>query len=788
MPWSKRIFYIILAILVMFSIFNISHITGLLFNKASAKSNSSSIHNDNIKTLAYDDEFAVLSCDNNSTYITFIDKSGNEKSNPRIGSGHYIACDSLNENLFIVFNQDNKFKVLNYNLSFKYIDSSKAAEGNISCGEHFAFAKDKIFYVDNNKPSTLMLRSWANFESFDEINFNKNILLITCNPSKSRLYIKTVNEFKFLDISNGMLSDAGNIDANSFTFIDDNNIIADDGYIYTQNQDNTFYKNYFKGVTVNENISCPFNDGIITNMSDNLLYLLDKEDGTALKEFKTDNKILSICPCEPYVLILSQSPSNNIQYEVIKDFDPLQKRKYTSTTIYPTQDTINNLYKDLKPKNSSIDLIYNYKPDLSAYFSAGSITDSVLEDAINTVNFYRRSLLLSDLEIDKELCDDLQYTAALALYANDYSNPAKPQNMDDDFFNKAKENLALSIIDKSTAVSPTMLSNSINNMFNSNYSLRNLILSDSTTSIGFALVYDDSGNTAIAISSRNKNISFKGDNFISYPQNGYVPNKWVNNSSSLSIILNDDLIFCADGVKPTATIKNNTSQNSTKLSYGNGLSLCNGNKTIVLNYSFEASSTDSYTVCIDNIYDKDGISSYIEYNFNLFNLKNYDDDNNDNNNNDDNNDPEPIKGDLLTSDLYNIDPQTNIITGIDQGTTIKEFKDNILYNTEKYSIHFINYSNSAVTSGIVGTNMKVILKEKNKTKCEYTIVIYGDLTGEGNINSRDTNTLLNHLLGKTSLSGPYLLAADINHDNVVNTLDLLLLEKYIYDSIPVPQK
>lgn len=776
MSWSKKTVCIILAILAIFSIFNISHITDFLFNKASAKVNNSSIHNDNIKTFAYGDEFAVLNCDETSTYITFINKNGNEKASLFINNGHYCACDILEENLFIVFNQDNKLKILSYNLPFRYLNPTKILDGDISCSEHFAATKDKIFYVDSHNPKALMFRSQASFETFEEIDFSKDILSITCNPSKSRLYIKTENEFMSLDISNDKLSDAGIIDTNYFTFIDDDNIIADDGYIYTQGQDNKFYKNYFKGVVVNENISCAFNDGIITNMSEHLLYLLDKEDGNVLKEFKTDNKILSVCNCDSCILILSQSANNNIQYEIREDLDPLQKRKYTNTKSYLTQDAINDLYKDLKPKNSSIDLIYNYKPDLSSYSTAGSITDSVLEDAINTVNFYRRSLLLDDLEIDKELCDDLQYAAVLALYINDYNNPTKPQNMDDDFFNKAKKNLALSIIDKSTELSPTMLSDSINSMFNSNYSLRDLILSDSTTSIGFALAYDDSGNTSIVTSSRDRNTTFKSDNFISYPQNGYVPNKWVNDSSSLSIILNDDLIFCAERSKPIATITNNTSNNSIELSYGNGLNLYDENKTIVLDYPFETSSTDSYTVYIDNIYDKDGIASYIEYNFNLFNLKI------------DDIDPDPIKDDLLKSDLYNIDSQTHIITGIDQGTTIKEFKNNILYNTEKYSIHFINYSNSVVTSGTVGTNMKVVLKENDKSKCEYTIVIYGDLTGEGNINSRDTNALLNYLLGKTSLSGPYLLAADINHDNEVNTLDLLLLERYIYDSIPVPQK
>ena len=84
--------------------------------------------------------------------------------------------------------------------------------------------------------------------------------------------------------------------------------------------------------------------------------------------------------------------------------------------------------------------------------------------------------------------------------------------------------------------------------------------------------------------------------------------------------------------------------------------------------------------------------------------------------------------------------------------------------------------------------MKVMLKSGNKIDYEYKIVIYGDVTGEGNINSRDITALFNHLLGKESLIGSYLIASDVNHDNIVDNADLLLIERYIYDNYPIYQK
>ena len=62
----------------------------------------------------------------------------------------------------------------------------------------------------------------------------------------------------------------------------------------------------------------------------------------------------------------------------------------------------------------------------------------------------------------------------------------------------------------------------------------------------------------------------------------------------------------------------------------------------------------------------------------------------------------------------------------------------------------------------------------NKT---YKTAVLGDITGEGNINSRDTKEMFNHLLGVQPLTSTFKIAGDINNDNKLTNADLVLLAK-----------
>lgn len=78
-----------------------------------------------------------------------------------------------------------------------------------------------------------------------------------------------------------------------------------------------------------------------------------------------------------------------------------------------------------------------------------------------------------------------------------------------------------------------------------------------------------------------------------------------------------------------------------------------------------------------------------------------------------------------------------------------------------------------IKSGKLGTGAKVYFADGNET----IIIIRGELTGEGNINSRDVKAILNHLSTKELLKGDRLIAADVNDDGVVDTKDALLIAR-----------
>lgn len=127
----------------------------------------------------------------------------------------------------------------------------------------------------------------------------------------------------------------------------------------------------------------------------------------------------------------------------------------------------------------------------------------------------------------------------------------------------------------------------------------------------------------------------------------------------------------------------------------------------------------------------------------------------------------------ISSSVYDIDETNRVITGIKCGTTIAVFKSNIDY--DGYGVSFRNYDGNTRTSGNVGTGFTAEFSGAD-TK-SYTLIVSGDLTGEGNINSLDVRKYMQWLCGKTELASPFMTAFDINSDGLCDALDLLIAAK-----------
>lgn len=84
---------------------------------------------------------------------------------------------------------------------------------------------------------------------------------------------------------------------------------------------------------------------------------------------------------------------------------------------------------------------------------------------------------------------------------------------------------------------------------------------------------------------------------------------------------------------------------------------------------------------------------------------------------------------------------------------------------------FAKADGTIINNGKLGTGANFTLSSGEVI----TVIIFGELTGEGNINSRDLKAILNHLSGKELLNGANLIAADVNEDTAVTTKDALLI-------------
>lgn len=97
------------------------------------------------------------------------------------------------------------------------------------------------------------------------------------------------------------------------------------------------------------------------------------------------------------------------------------------------------------------------------------------------------------------------------------------------------------------------------------------------------------------------------------------------------------------------------------------------------------------------------------------------------------------------------------------GTTAARYR-------EESGTNAVFCKNGSEYSGKLATGMTVRIGGS-----ESAVVIIGDVTGEGSVNSRDVNDVSDYIIGAKALSGAYLKAADVNGDGEVSVSDAATL-------------
>lgn len=130
----------------------------------------------------------------------------------------------------------------------------------------------------------------------------------------------------------------------------------------------------------------------------------------------------------------------------------------------------------------------------------------------------------------------------------------------------------------------------------------------------------------------------------------------------------------------------------------------------------------------------------------------------------------------------------NEISGIYyKNNTVNNFKQ--LIKTD-YEIKILNFKDEKLEDAdLIGTGSKVKIYKDNNILREYKIILYGDVTGDGKINSVDLLVLQRHILELEKFDGIFLKAGNINKNGKnPSSVDLLLIQRHILNLKIIEQK
>lgn len=116
------------------------------------------------------------------------------------------------------------------------------------------------------------------------------------------------------------------------------------------------------------------------------------------------------------------------------------------------------------------------------------------------------------------------------------------------------------------------------------------------------------------------------------------------------------------------------------------------------------------------------------------------------------------------------------LTGVSPDTTAADLLKNIPVTNG--TVQLVDASGKAV-SGKVATGHKLQVMTGSTVFATYPVVVYGDVSGDGVVSSKDLLMAQKHILGITKIAGAYLTAADSSKDGKLTSSDLLRTQKQI---------
>ena len=133
---------------------------------------------------------------------------------------------------------------------------------------------------------------------------------------------------------------------------------------------------------------------------------------------------------------------------------------------------------------------------------------------------------------------------------------------------------------------------------------------------------------------------------------------------------------------------------------------------------------------------------------------------------------------MITSTIYNINEEKDVITGIDHNTTVAELLSRLDQG---------KYATVRNKDGILGgattitTGDEIVINDMSGPVAKYTLVVKGDANLDGNVNISDMLYVLAMISGEQDPESISFLAADYNGDGRINISDYSRIKSIISD-------
>ena len=124
--------------------------------------------------------------------------------------------------------------------------------------------------------------------------------------------------------------------------------------------------------------------------------------------------------------------------------------------------------------------------------------------------------------------------------------------------------------------------------------------------------------------------------------------------------------------------------------------------------------------------------------------------------------------------------QGDLISGIEPGISAAEFKENISFADGVNWILSAADGEEKTDDKLMQTGDRIQILSPNGVVWQtYTILIYGDVNGDGMIDIFDLVGVRNHIIQTAELAEISFLAGDVNRDGTVDIFDLVGVRNHI---------